>query len=153
MRTEIFFCLKQNVAFSRNISCCKNSKKICMKVNAFAIHVFREKMHMTPHRMEMGKYFKIYADLWNEYNFDKNFFSFFKIIWCMEKSGHFYSKIVPKWKGYWLAKLQKGKNLIREDEKYHKTTSIKSQDIFADDPAANTKVLCASKIKKRQINH
>ena len=60
---------------------------------------------------------------------------------------------MPKWKGYWLAKLQKGKNLIREDEKYHKTTSIKSQDIFADDPAANTKVLCASKIKKRQINH
>ena len=110
-----------------------------------------KKMHMTPHRMEMGKYFKIYADLWNEYNFDKNFFSFFKIIWCMEKSGHFYSKIVPKWKGYWLAKLQKGKNLIREDEKYHKTTSIKSQDIFADDPAANTKVLCASKIKKDRL--
>ena len=55
---------------------------------------------------------------------------------------------MPKWKECWLAKLQKGKNLIREDEKYHKTTSIKSQDIFADDPAANTKVLCASKIKK-----
>ena len=51
-----------------------------------------------------------------------------------------------------IGQLTKGKNLIREDEKYHKTTSIKCQDIFADDPA-NTKVLCASKKKKRQINH
>ena len=35
-----------------------------------------------------------------------------------------------------IGQLTKGKNLIREDEKYHKTTSIKSQDIFADDPAS-----------------
>ena len=48
-----------------------------------------------------------------------------------------------------IGQLTKDKNLIREDEKYHKTTSIKCQDIFADDPAANTKVLCASKIKKK----